>query len=46
MRGPGVTALVLGVATVVFVLGSWALATWRRRPAPGNHLAAHDVEAP
>lgn len=46
MRGPGVTALVLGVATVVFVLGSWALATWRRRPAPGNQLAAHDVEAP
>ena len=35
MNEPWQNALVIGVATAVFVLGSWALASWGRRPG-GN----------
>jgi hypothetical protein len=46
MRGPAVTALVLGVSALLFVLGSWALTRWGRDRSPGgwNRGGLHDVQ--
>ena len=44
MNWPGVTLLVLGVATAVFVLGSWALTSWPRHTSrAGDHHEAQPV---